>query len=72
MEKLTAEEAKKRVENIKSIADDDECAHSWEDNLRSYFIKCLADGLYKNHSEIRELAEIVYSTNEIEFARWCA
>lgn len=72
MEKLTVKEAKEYVSKIKSIASDDESAHSLEDSFRENFIKCVAKGLYEDISEAQQIAKIVYSTNKIEFSRWYA
>lgn len=71
MEKLTTEIATQRVADIKEVSGDDEVAHAKEDSLRDWFIKCLALGLY-DIEEARVVAEIVQSTNDINFYRWCA
>lgn len=71
LEKLTKEIAMKEVENIKNIASDDEAAHSNEDSLHYWFICCVAAGMYEK-KEAKEVANIVKSTSEIDFARWCA
>ena len=71
LDKLTKEIALKEVENIKSIAADDEAAHSKEDSLHLWFIACVAAGMYKKE-EVVEVANIVKSTSDIDFARWCA
>jgi len=71
LEKLTKEMAIKEVADIGNIASDDEAAHSNEDSLHYWFICCVADGMYEK-DEAAEVANIVKSTSEIDFARWCA
>ncbi|WP_291078988.1 hypothetical protein [Empedobacter sp. UBA6305] len=70
LEKLTKEMAIKEVADIRSIALDDEAAHSTEDSLHYWFICCVAAGMYEKEEAI-EVANIVKSTSEIDFARWC-
>ena len=69
LEKLTKEMAIKEVADIINIASDDETAHSNEDSLHYWFISCVAAGMYEK-DEAAEVANIVNSTSEIEFARW--
>ena len=71
LEKLTKEMAIKEVAAIRNIASDDEVAHSNEDSLHYWFICCVAAGMYEK-DEAAEVANIVKSTSEIDFARWCA
>ena len=71
MEKLTKQIALNEVEEIKNIASDEEAAHSNEDALHFWFIECVAAGMY-GKTEAVEVANIVKSTSEINFARWCA
>jgi hypothetical protein len=71
LEKLTKEMAIKEVADIRNIASDDEAAHSNEDSLHYWFICCVAAGMYKKDEAV-EVANIVKSTSEIDFARWCA
>ena len=58
------------IDVIKNNQDDDEVAHSIEDDLREWFIEYVRD----NSSDIylSDAAALVLSTNNIEFARWCA
>ena len=67
--KLTLEDALNFVENIKGL--DDEIAHIKEDELRDWFIKGCALGLY-TIEEVKEIGKVVLSTNEIDFDRWYA
>jgi hypothetical protein len=70
-EKLTKELATNELLRISSLAADPEAAHSEEDNLHSWFIACIADGLYQGN-EAQEVAQIIIKTGEIDFPRWCA
>ena len=58
------------IDVIKNNQFDDEVAHSIEDDLREWFIEYVRD----NSSDIylSDAAALVLSTNNIEFARWCA
>ncbi len=58
------------IEYIKSIKDDDEAAHSCEDKLREEFIVAIAKG--RLEEQLNTAANLVLSTNDIKFARWCA
>jgi hypothetical protein len=71
LEKLTKELAIIGVEHIRAIALDQESAHSREDDLHEWFIRCVAEGMYENEEAV-EVANIVKSTSEIDFNRWCA
>ena len=71
LEKLTKEMAIKEVADIRNIASDYEDAHSNEDSLHYWFICCVAAGMYEK-DEAAEVANIVKSTYEIDFARWYA
>ena len=71
LEKLTKEMAIKEVADIRDIASDDETAHINEDSLHYWFICCVAAGMYEK-DEAAEVANIVKSTSEIDFARWYA
>ena len=61
---LTTEEVTGWVNRIREIADDDEAAHSEEDDLRHAVLETLAP--------TSPLAAIALTTSEITFARWCA
>jgi len=66
--KLTLEEAKELIAHIDNIKDDDEAAHSEEYDLRAWFIKSCATGLYTK-KEMIEVGKIVLSTKGLDFAR---
>lgn len=65
---MTPEEVMARVEEINKVAEDDERAHSLEDDLRQDVLEAIADGA----PNAKELARTALLTSEIEFARWCA
>ena len=71
LEKLTKELALQNVEKIRECSSDDEVAHSYEDSLYYWFIECVSAGMYDKDEAI-EVANIVKSTANISFARWCA
>ncbi len=66
---MTLNEINKAVAKIREIKRDDEAAHSLEDQLRENFIRHVARCGDKN---LREMAEAVLKTGEIDFHRWCA
>ena len=59
------------VGKIEGMTDDDEMAHATEDDLRESFISFIGSNP-DVPEDIREMAQIVLSTNEIVFSRWCA
>jgi len=65
---MIKEEILQAIQEIRDKRWDDEVAHSNEDALRRAFIETIA----KRQDELGELARLVLSTSEIEFARWCA
>ena len=67
---MTIEEIKKRVERIKAMAGDDESAHGAEDQLRAEFIEYVAS--LTELPSLSAKAQIIQSTQDIDFARWCA
>ena len=69
--KLTLEDAIELVAQIDKMKDDDEAAHSEEDDLRAWFIESCATGLYTK-KEMIEVGKVVLSTKDLDFARWCA
>ena len=56
------------IEQIKRSAGDDEIAHSMEDALREDFIEYIAT----RKDSLGDKARLILTTNEIDFARWCA
>ena len=69
---MTLKQIKKRIKKIKDMSSDDECAHSEEDLLREDFIKYISEISRYDLDGINYKAELILSTNDIKFARWCA
>lgn len=71
---VTRNDIEERIAAIRYAAveyDDDEIAHSREDDLRRHFIAALALGkIAPEHVE--EFAKLILSTANIKFARWCS
>jgi len=65
---VTLGEVRQEVERIRACAGDDEAAHSYEDDLRHKFIEYVAS----QGGQLAEMAKLVLSTTDIDFARWCA
>ncbi len=68
---ITPDEARAALEEIRAAAeerDDDEAAHSAEDDLRSRVLSAIALG--STHAV--ELAHIALASADIKFARWCS
>lgn len=66
---MTNEYLQKRIQEIKDIKDDDEAAHSWEDDLYEDFIRYVSEN---GPQELAEKAKIILKTKEIKFSRWYA
>ncbi len=71
MRKLTKRLALVFVEQIKLSKSDSEKAHYLEDQLYRHFVNSISEKLY-NENELIEVANIVKSTENIVFNRWCA
>jgi hypothetical protein len=56
------------VDYLRTIAADDEAAHSYEDGLRERVLWLIAHG----HGRADSLASAALMTNSVEFSRWCA
>jgi hypothetical protein len=65
---MTLDDVKRRVEEIRAIAGDDERAHSYEDQLRHDVLFEIEQGA----ENAQDLAHEVLKTSAIEFNRWCA
>ncbi len=68
---LTINEIKERLKTIKRIAEednDDEVAHSREDELYQDVLKAISEG----HPNAIELAKLALTSSNITFCRWCA
>jgi hypothetical protein len=66
---MTIDEIKRRVEEIKTIAGDEERAHSLEDGLRNDVLLAISQDKCIDPAEC---AFEVLKSNEIDFQRWCA
>jgi hypothetical protein len=66
---MTPQYVQDRVEQIKSVAGDDEVAHGKEDALHQEVLRAIAEGVAENPAEC---ARIALTTSDINFARWCA
>ena len=65
---LTVEEVRLLVDGVRLAADDDERAHSLEDDLRFRVLTEISIG----SPFARELARVALQTQSINFTRWCA
>jgi hypothetical protein len=68
-DKMTLEEAGERVREIEARIDDDEVAHSMEDDLYADFIKSIIRG---KNNKLARIAQEVLKTKELNFDRHCA
>jgi hypothetical protein len=68
---VNLKEVQKRVELIRSVAGDDERAHSYEDSLHYDVLSAIATGEIKG-KEARRCASLASTTEGIDFKRWCA
>lgn len=66
---MTKEQILLRIGEIKANTHDDEVAHLREDQLRADFIRFIVSG---DNPDLAALASLVLSTDDLEFARWCA
>ena len=57
------------LQNIIKDKNDDECQHSWEDELHGYIIENMH---LLSTEEIKECQRIYNQVKEMDFARWCA
>tara|TARA_R100000750_G_scaffold58046_1_gene45541 strand:+ start:622 stop:831 length:210 start_codon:yes stop_codon:yes gene_type:complete len=66
---MKIQEVKERVAKIEHCKDDDEMAHSYEDDLFYDFVEAVKDGKYKTRKEIIEVAAELFKVQDINFAR---
>lgn len=66
---MTPNDVQDRVDQIASMADDDEMAHSYEDALHQHVLQVISVG---KCSDPQECARIALTTLDIKFSRWCA
>jgi hypothetical protein len=70
---MTIAEARARVDEIRAIAEDDEAAHSKEDDLHVAALRQVAEARTAWERDNAALvASIALETVAIKFARWCA
>ena len=74
---MTVKEIEQTVEEIRSIASDDEAAHSAEDSLWEKVLEAIATGEHNFTPDCPDcsadsLATAALKTRAITFARWCA
>lgn len=60
-----------QVKHIESIKDDDEAAHSEEDNVYLAILESIASGAI-SADEAKECCRVAIETQKITFSRWCA
>jgi len=65
---LTVEEVLSEVERIRSIARDDEVAHSFEDGLHQRVLLAISTGTCADPAGC---ARAALTTRDIDFDRWC-
>lgn len=68
MSRITLDEVRSCVEDIRAQKDDDEVAHGMEDDLYHAVLESIADGA----PDAPELAKAALETASIDFSRWCA
>ena len=71
---MSKKEIKKEIEAIRILAEEklnDEAAHQAEDSLRATFIDYVAT-LSDHFPDLAEKAQLVASTYDLRFSRWCA
>lgn len=65
-------ELRGRVEKIKALAkNDDEGAHTEEDDLRARALKLIASKEFIS-CDCVNIAKVALETEDVDFARWCA
>ncbi|MBG9915251.1 hypothetical protein ABD67_10070 [Bacillus sonorensis] len=65
---MTVDDVREFVEEIRLSADDDEVAHSMEDELYVAVLQAIVNGA----DNPGKLAAEALRTKNIEFSRWCA
>lgn len=67
---MTVEEVRRRVTEILDCSDDNEQAHSYEDQLHADVLASI--GLLSTDPWAKEIARVALETLEIEYQRWYA
>ena len=65
---MTTEEIMRTIQEISRLSEDDEVAHSMEDELWENVLKAISEGA----PNAAELAAYALKTKNISFSRWCA
>lgn len=65
-------DAIQKLSAITSKINDPEIAHSLEDDVYFEFISYIASGKITSIEEVIEVANILKSSKELDFPRWCA
>lgn len=66
---MTIQEVADCIAKIDAVKWDDESAHSREDAMRETVLRAIADGTAEDAAEMARLA---LTTEDMDFARWCA
>ena len=66
---MTIKDIQEAIEKIEAVKNDDEAAHTYEDDLHKDVLHAIADGTAEDP---RAMAELTLTTVDIKFARWCA
>lgn len=66
---MTKDDAVQAGAHILSISGDAEAAHSREDELYERFVRHVAE---HGPADLAEVAQVLLSTKEMDFERWCA
>lgn len=72
---MNIELIKARIQEIENYIWDNETAHMLDDKLRNEFISFLAEGNNAQLTpamEIKNMAELIKSINNLDFVRWYA
>lgn len=66
---MTPKDVQVRVDDISRMANDDEMAHSYEDDLHQSVLQAISNG---RCNDPQEYAKLALTTLDIKFNRWCA
>lgn len=66
---MTIQDVQVALNNIRDSKDDDEVAHSMEDDLHQAVLLAIADGTAE---EPKIMARLALESLNINFSRWCA
>ena len=66
---MTIKEVQERIAEISNASDDDERAHSMEDDLYQDLLEAIESG---EAEAPQEMCRLALTTKGMDFARWCA